>query len=99
MKKKLTARSISALKAKAQRVEYWDSLLPGFGCRVSTNGAKRWFCKVRVNGKLLDYLTILNFCSKNFLVVEYLSRHQKYSSCIEKPTKSNGTTAGISNLY
>jgi integrase len=51
VKKKLTARSVAALKAKAHRVEYWDQILPGFGIRVSTNGSRRYFVKIRVGGK------------------------------------------------
>ena len=34
------------------RVEYFDTLLPGFGLRVTAGGAKSWIVMTRVHGKL-----------------------------------------------
>lgn len=36
---------------KAGRVVHWDKLLPGFGLRITANGAKSWVGMYRVNGK------------------------------------------------
>lgn len=47
----LTARSITALKRKAVRVDYWDADLPGFGLRVSTEDRKTWVVRYRVEGE------------------------------------------------
>jgi Arm DNA-binding domain len=33
------------------RVIYWDTLLTGFGLRVSTSGRKTWLAVYRINGK------------------------------------------------
>src|SRR4051812_40337644 len=35
----------------ARRTVYWDRHLPGFGVRVTANGAKSWVAMYRVNGK------------------------------------------------
>jgi integrase len=49
---KLTAITIANVKAPQQgRIEYWDATLPGFGLRVTANGAKSWTVIYRVNGK------------------------------------------------
>ena len=49
--KKLTAKFISSVKATPKRVEYWDSDLPGFGLRVSAQGAKTWVLMYRIHGR------------------------------------------------
>jgi integrase len=51
MRLKLTENGIKGLKAKAQSVDYWDTLLPGFAVRVGTTGAKSFFVGRRVKGK------------------------------------------------
>lgn len=38
---------------KRGQQEYFDSLLPSFGLRVSYSGTKSWFVMTRVNGKLI----------------------------------------------
>jgi integrase len=51
---RLTQRAVDVLKApKAGRVEYFDSICPGFGLRVSKHGSKTWIAMYRVNGKLV----------------------------------------------
>lgn len=49
--RKLTAKFVSTVKAKPDRVEYWDSDLPGFGLRVSAQGARTWILMYRINGR------------------------------------------------
>ncbi len=40
-KTRLTAASVKRLRPPAKgRIEHWDSLLPGFGLRVSETGRK-----------------------------------------------------------
>ena len=51
MKKKLTARSVAAIKPSDHRQEFFDTLLPGFGLRMSPSGSRRWFVKVRQAGR------------------------------------------------
>jgi integrase len=45
----LAAEKIAA--PAAGRVVYWDRLLPGFGLRVTSTGAKSWVAMYRVRGK------------------------------------------------
>jgi len=37
---------------KIGRVEYFDAILPGFGLRISSTGARSWILMFRVDGKL-----------------------------------------------
>jgi integrase len=47
--KKLTDLTINALKApKTGRLEIWDTLVPGFGIRITENDARTWFIMYRV---------------------------------------------------
>src|SRR5262245_43886130 len=46
------AKSIDALKPGDRPIEYWDSMLPGFGIRVSTRGVKTWTLLYRYRGRL-----------------------------------------------
>ena len=48
---KLTDKGVAGLKAGADRVEYWDSILPGLAVRVGTTGAKNFFVGTRIRGK------------------------------------------------
>ena len=48
-KARLTAASVERLRPPAKgRIEHWDSLLPGFGLRVSETGAKTWVLMYRI---------------------------------------------------
>ena len=51
-KLKFTDRSLKALKPKEQRTDYFDSTLPGFSLRVTTNGIKSWCVMYRHGGRL-----------------------------------------------
>ncbi len=45
---KLTDRTVAHIKPpKAGRIELWDSMLPGFGLRVTDNDARTWFVMYR----------------------------------------------------
>jgi integrase len=48
---KFTDRTVSALKAKSTRLDYWDDSLPGFGVRVTPDGEKTFCVKYRIAGK------------------------------------------------
>ena len=49
---KLTAAAVERIKPpKTGRVEYWDTLLPGLGLRVTDKGNKSWTLLYRVHGK------------------------------------------------
>src|SRR5690348_11513801 len=49
---RLTQLAVDRLTAPATgRVIHWDRTLPGFGVRITTNGAKSWVAMYRVNGK------------------------------------------------
>src|SRR5215472_2669471 len=53
-KLKLTQACVDGLQPpKSGRVEYWDSLLPGFGLRVAASGKKTWQAFYRVDGKMV----------------------------------------------
>lgn len=49
-RQRLTDKAVANLKADGQRIEIYDTLLPGFGLRVSPKGAKSWFAFTRVHG-------------------------------------------------
>lgn len=52
MRKLLTAKVVENLKpGLSRRVEMRDTLLPGFGVRVTVNGRKSWFAIGRVRGR------------------------------------------------
>lgn len=46
----LTKRVVDAAEAKAKRFYVWDSVLPGFGLRVETSGAKTFIVRYRAEG-------------------------------------------------
>jgi integrase len=46
-KLKFTTASITHLTTDTAQAEYFDSMLPGFGIRVSRRGTKTYFCMVR----------------------------------------------------
>src|SRR4051812_2055075 len=49
---RLTQLAVEKLAPSAAgRTVYWDRHLPGFGVRVTANGAKSWVAMYRVNGK------------------------------------------------
>ena len=46
---KLTELAVAKVRPpKAGRVEYFDTLLPSFGLRITSNGAKSWVVMTRV---------------------------------------------------
>jgi integrase len=52
MRKKLAPKIIDHLKAPGpKRLDVWDTVLQGFGVRVSPAGRKSWFVIVRVGGR------------------------------------------------
>jgi len=51
---KLTAAAVEKIKPPPSgQIEYFDQLLPSFGLRVSSKGAKSWFLMTRVEGRLI----------------------------------------------
>ena len=51
--KNFTARNVGRLQpGSAGRGEYWDASLPGFGLRVTRNGARTWTIRYRHHGRL-----------------------------------------------
>ena len=40
VRQKITEKTVANLKSSAGRIEVWDSLLPGFGVRVTQRGVK-----------------------------------------------------------
>src|SRR4051812_37462703 len=51
MRRKLTSKTIEHLKAPGpKRLDVWDTVLQGFGVRVSPTGRKTWFVMVRPGG-------------------------------------------------
>ncbi|HUC67569.1 MAG TPA: integrase arm-type DNA-binding domain-containing protein [Stellaceae bacterium] len=54
--KNLTARNVFSLPAPERgRVEYFDPTTPGFGLRVTSNGARSWIVLYRCKGTLRRY--------------------------------------------
>jgi integrase len=63
---KLTQAAVDKLKPPARgRIEVWDSLLPGFGLRISDTGRKTWQALYRVDGKMVREKigTVAQICS------------------------------------
>jgi len=56
--RRFTAQTVKSLKARADRVDYFDSTTPGFGLRLTPAGVKTWFFMYRVNGKRLRRWTL-----------------------------------------
>lgn len=54
----LTRRAIAALPRRADRYVVWDSSLPGFGVRVSTEGLKTYVLKYRLASGRVRWKTI-----------------------------------------
>jgi integrase len=50
MKKKLTDLVVAQRAPAAGRIEIWDTLLPGFGLRISSTGARTWMVAQRRPG-------------------------------------------------
>lgn len=50
-RQKLTEKTIANLKASGERLEIYDTYLPGFGIRISPSGGKSWFAFTRIHGK------------------------------------------------
>jgi len=51
-RKHLTARAVASLKPDVSRqIDYWDTILPRFGVRVSPGGRKSWIVFYRHNGR------------------------------------------------
>ena len=51
-KHKFSDRWLSAVKPTENRVDYWDTLTPGFGVRVGEGGRKAFVVMTRVDGQL-----------------------------------------------
>jgi integrase len=51
-KHKFSDRWLSALKPTGERVDYWDTLTPGFGVRVGEAGRRAFMVMTRVDGRL-----------------------------------------------
>jgi integrase len=48
---RFTVRSIDAIQAPSKgQIDYWDSTMPGFGLRVTTQGRKSWIVMYRHEG-------------------------------------------------
>jgi integrase len=50
-RKKITQSLVEQEPPATGRIEIFDTLLPGFGLRISASGTKAWFCMYRVNGE------------------------------------------------
>jgi hypothetical protein len=48
--RKLTKKTIDALPIRDRVYIAYDSVLPGFGCRVTPNGARSWIVEYRPHG-------------------------------------------------
>ena len=48
--RKLTKRTIDALPIRNRVYIAYDNVLPGFGCRVTPNGARSWIVEYRPHG-------------------------------------------------
>jgi Arm DNA-binding domain len=52
MRRKLAPKLVEHLKAPGpKRLDVWDTVLQGFGVRVSPTGRKSWFVIIRVGGR------------------------------------------------
>src|SRR5882724_2519476 len=47
---RLTKTHVAALPTRDKTYIEWDADLPGFGCRVTKNGAKSWVVEYRAGG-------------------------------------------------
>ena len=51
MRTKLTDRNVNRKPPAKGQLEMWDTVLPGFGLRISYGGKRAYFIMARINGK------------------------------------------------
>ena len=51
MRTKLTDRSVNRKTPATGQIEMWDTVLPGFGLRISYGGKRTYFVMVRIDGR------------------------------------------------
>src|SRR5207253_906472 len=88
----LAAEKIAA--PAAGRLVYWDRLLPGFGLRVTSTGAKSWVAMYRVGGKtVMETLGQLAKLPKVDDARQAARASMKKAAAGEQPVTDKRTTA------
>ncbi len=87
MKKKLTSKFVETVKPDGKRQEYCDSVLSGFGLRVTENGVKSFFVRIRFRNKTkritLGKYPVLSLAGARELAQEKMRMAQDGSLALE----------------
>jgi integrase len=90
MKKTLTSKLVESVRPRMdRRVEIRDTLLPGFGLRISVNGKKSWFVVGRVDGRQIRHTVgtypIIPLADARNAAREVLQQMQLGTYVVEEP--------------
>jgi integrase len=106
MKKKLDDKTLRGLKADPSKaVDYWDTMLPGFGVRVGTHGCKSFFVGVRINGKYrritlkppYDLLSLAD--ARTQAKANMVDAHGGIGPELRKKREEKGTFGAVANAF
>lgn len=97
MRKKLTARTVTTLKATGCRTDVFDTLTPGLALRISPTGAKSWGVLYRSHGRFrrltLGSAKVLGLAEARELAREAIREAQKGGDpALERMRRRNAKT-------
>ncbi|MEX0827668.1 MAG: integrase arm-type DNA-binding domain-containing protein, partial [Haliea sp.] len=93
-KKKFTDAAVKRFSIpKTGRLEYWDSLTPGFGLRVTSKGKKSWILMTRVYNEMTRSKTLARFTLGSYPTMDLANARKTAGAKLD--TISNDIVARI----